>query len=60
MTNADDTLAHHLIQVLGRLDAATFRATRCCDTCGCLLLRGETCPNCALTNARPITTLEAV
>lgn len=56
-TRSDDQLAHHLVQVLARLDGATFRASTTCEACGCLLLRWENCPNCALTNTRPVTDL---
>lgn len=44
--------SHALVQVLGRIEAALQRHTRCCHHCGCLLIRGENCPNCALTQIR--------
>ena len=46
------SLAHHLTQILGRIEATTQQAaTYCCATCGCLCRRGESCPACALPNA---------
>ena len=51
MTTAN--LARHLTQLLGRIELVIADgARRCCETCGCLCRRGETCPNCALARAR--------
>lgn len=43
-------IGHHLTHVLTRIETALARP-RTCDECGCLCRRGESCPNCALTNA---------
>lgn len=53
-------LARHLTQLLGRIELVLADgARRCCETCGCLCRRGETCPNCALANStRPRLTQE--
>ena len=40
----------HLLAILSRL-ALVASPTRFCD-CGCWLLRGETCPACAVAAAR--------
>lgn len=54
MTTNDDTTrtGHAIVQVLGRIEAAIQTPQRCCDACGCLCLRGESCPNCAVANIR--------
>lgn len=53
MRDRVDQLAHHIRQIVGRIEAAVQAPTTCCSLCGCLLRRGEaTCPNCALTNVR--------
>lgn len=41
----------HLIPVLARIEALVASPTRFCK-CGCWLLRGETCPACAVAAAR--------
>lgn len=54
MSSADHATrtVQHLVQVLGRIEAAVQHPTHCCTNCGCLCRRGETCPNCAIANIR--------
>jgi rubrerythrin len=47
-------LAHHLTQILGRIEAASASRTYSCAVCGCLCLRGESCPSCALNHVKEI------